>query len=319
MWSWGITLVSGQYDRGGFDAGEVMPEHLCGGTYRSSRKRQRKVKEKLTYKERQARRIAKKFGTNGLALGADEKTKARLEKGKKTDAKPRVAGSARGRELRAAAALARFETPKDEPKVKDQEDIETESETESEDGGDADANDALDINGKKMLDTQGRGMVKVCEDEDKNDVNAQDELAELQSLDINNRDDPSRDTKAAASMDTKDNRPASKAQSSSTDKNTEQCHNAVETINKTNFPSSAPPFRPPSIPSSILTASCSVCSMENDAAAATCFVCANVLDPSKVPSIWRCQNETCRDGSYINAGDCGVCGVCGARKCSNGI
>jgi hypothetical protein len=42
-----------------------------------------------------------------------------LEKGKTTKGKPRVAGSARGRELRAAAALARFERSKaDEDELK---------------------------------------------------------------------------------------------------------------------------------------------------------------------------------------------------------
>ena len=179
MWSRGITLVSGQYERDSLDAGEVMPEHLCGGTFRSSSKRKRKPKEKTTYKEREARRIAKKFGTNGLALGADDETKAKLENGKRTAAKPRVAGSARGRELRAAAALARFETKKEEPGEEDEEDAG--SETESEDDGDV---TAVDINGKKLLDKNGRGMVRVCEDEDKSDVNAQNEMTELRSFDM---------------------------------------------------------------------------------------------------------------------------------------
>src|SRR5277367_3020530 len=182
MWSRGITLVSGQYERDGLDAGEVMPEHLCGGTFRSSGKRKRKPKETTTYKEREARRIAKKFGTNGLALGADEETKAKLENGKRTAAKPRVARSARGRELRAAAALARFETKKEEPDAEDEGDEEDAgSETESEDDGDV---TAVDINGKKLLDKNGRSMVKVCEDEDKSDLNAQNEATELRSFDM---------------------------------------------------------------------------------------------------------------------------------------
>jgi hypothetical protein len=310
MWSRGITLVSGQYERDSLDAGEVLPEHLCGGTYRSSGKRKRKPKEQLTYKERQERRIAKKFGTNGTALGADEETKTKLEKGKKSTAKPRVAGSARGRELRAAAALARFETKKQEPDEGDKED--TGSETESEDDGDA--VEAVDINGKKMLDKSGRGMVKVCEDEDKTDINAQNEMSELRSFDI---------TQWAKPLPLPPETATTKASSS---KNL-----SVPTIGvkqeEDNRESSDKARVPPPVdqaagkPSTSLSShiACPICSMENAPTAPTCIMCANVLGSARVPSIWHCQSETCKGGKYVNAGDCGVCGVCGARKCSVGI
>jgi hypothetical protein len=46
--------------------GEVLPEHLCGGTFRSRGGKKRKAKPKITYKEQKERRIRKKFGVNGM-------------------------------------------------------------------------------------------------------------------------------------------------------------------------------------------------------------------------------------------------------------
>lgn len=182
MWSRGITLHSGNYANDGLVADGTVPEHLCGGTFQSRRRRKRKVKEKVSYKERQQRKIAKKFGTNGMALGADETTKVKLENGKVLQGKPRVAGSARGRELRAAAALARFDVKKEEPDVKEEDTVsgsETESDYEEGPKIKTEPNDALDLDGRKLLDSKGNGMVKVCEDEDKDDDDARNEMAEL--------------------------------------------------------------------------------------------------------------------------------------------
>jgi DNA-dependent metalloprotease WSS1 len=312
IWSRGITLVSGQYEQDGLDAGEVMPEHLCGGTFRSSGKRKRKPKDKTTYKEREARRIAKRFGMNGMALGADEETKAKLENGKRTAVKPRVAGSARGRELRAAAALARFGTKKEGPDEEDEEDEgDAGSETESEDDDDV---AAVDINGKKLLDKNGRGMVKVCEDEDKSDVNVQNEMSELRSFDMKGWASSSKSSKKPSSGATGAKSPATKGSFVPL-----AVKNQEERVgsDKGSFKSSThhAAIEPPQ---NVYT-TCSVCSMENDPMAPTCMVCANVLDPKRVPSIWQCQSETCKGGKYVNTGDYGVCGVCGARKCPNGI
>lgn len=312
MWSRGITLYSGKYETHGLGAGDVLPEHLCGGTYRSSRNRKRKAKEKLTYKEREARRIKKKFGRNGVALGADEDTKAKLEKGKKTAAKPRVAGSARGRELRAAAALARFEVKKEEPTIKHEE--ETESETESEDEGDANADEAIDINGKKILDKNGRGMVKVCEDEDKDDVDARNEMSELRGLDFIKTEPTHSSAVILTSIPTKDGPPSTVPAGAMVPLNEPekiQVKEQARALSRQGLQMSSV--------SGGSQACCPICSMENDPAAPTCAVCANVLDPGRVPSVWHCQSDTCKAGLYVNAGDCGVCGICGARKCSNGI
>ncbi|TDZ27198.1 DNA-dependent metalloprotease WSS1-like protein [Colletotrichum spinosum] len=183
IWGRGALLQTGAFQNNVALPQEPLPEHLCGGTYRS-RGRKRKTKPKLSYKEQKERRILKKFGANGVALGADEETKVKLEGGKKTQAKPRVAGSARGRELRAAAALARFGQQKteddEEIKFEAKEEDSTESEYED-DPVDVKAEDAIDLDGKRLVDGKGRGMIKVCEDENPNDHDAQNELQELQA------------------------------------------------------------------------------------------------------------------------------------------
>lgn len=132
---------------------------------------------KETYAERQQRRIKKKFGVNGHALGDDVETRVKLENGKQPKGKPRVAGSARGRELRAAAALARFEQVKNEDTKLEEESLFGDSETESDEN--AENEEALDHNGSRILDAKGRGMVKVCEGEAQDDPNVKREIEEL--------------------------------------------------------------------------------------------------------------------------------------------
>lgn len=185
LWGRGTTLGTGEWEKNSVLADEVLPEHLCGGTYRS-RGRKRKAKPVLTYQERKEKRILKKFGKNGVALGADEEEKVKLEKGKRVLAKPRVAGSLRGRELRAAAALARFEQSKEDAK-KEEEDEDTKDWDAGGDSSDyeevgADAKAAVDVDGSRMVDRHGGDMVKVCEDEDANDADARNELDQLHGL-----------------------------------------------------------------------------------------------------------------------------------------
>lgn len=163
---------------------------LCGGTYRS-RRRKRKVrgaqdKPDLTWREKEDRRIERKFGKNGVALGEDEDQRLALEINKKgpIGGKPRVAQSKRGRELRAAAALARFETNKtSENIIPKHEDPDDELNDEyDEDVVDAGQEDALDLNGERLLDGRGQGMVRVCDDEDTDDINVKQEMTELENL-----------------------------------------------------------------------------------------------------------------------------------------
>ena len=155
---------------------------LCGGTYRS-RRRKRKAAgtgQDLTWKEKRDRRIEKKFGKNGVNLGEDEDKRLMLEIGRKgpIGGKPRVAQSKRGRELRAAAALARFDTNKQGGDlVKNEEDT-----TDSEDyeDGDVGQDDARDVYGRKLLDSKGNSMVRVCEEEDVDDVHVKQEMEDLE-------------------------------------------------------------------------------------------------------------------------------------------
>ncbi|KAI9760810.1 MAG: hypothetical protein M4579_001440 [Chaenotheca gracillima] len=185
LWSRGQTLLSGQYTTSANPDTETMPRSLCGGTYRSSRRGKRKRKQKtssstLSYAEKKQRRIAKKFGTQGQALGDAEEERVKLEDGKRTKGKPKVAGSARGRDLRAAAALARLEKGHDEASAN--EESSSSSESEYEEVGIK--QEAIDQQGNKLLDAKGRGLVQVCEGDDlKEDKDAQRELDELQAVD----------------------------------------------------------------------------------------------------------------------------------------
>lgn len=335
MWGRGALLATGEFERNTVTAGEELPEHLCGGTYRS-RRRKRKAKPELSYQERKQRRIEKKFGRNGVALGADTDAKAKLEKGRTTQAAPRVAQSKRGRELRAAAALARFDqqkeetTPGGEPKDEDESTAsETESDYEDAEGG---ADDALDIDGRKLLDTKGGNMVRVCGDEDPGDHDAANELRELQtsmtkyfapakdqqSERLGARPGPST-TKEGSNRATSSNGPkntnrdteavAKNGQTLNTKKTEPHGKKAQSATNKTNDkPATA----------TATGGTCEICSFQNEEYSVTCGMCSHVLLPSSVPGTWSCQSASCRGSNYLNAGDRGVCGICGQRKDGEG-
>ena len=118
-----------------------MPQHICGGTYRDRTKhRTRAPREKPSYAEAKKRRIERKFGVagEGKSLAGDPAA---------TDGKPkpRVAQSKRGRELRAAAALARFEKDKKEAVKDEDEDEEGDAASESEE------KKAVDVGGGKFM------------------------------------------------------------------------------------------------------------------------------------------------------------------------
>lgn len=339
LWGRGALLGSGEWEKNTVQPGELLPEHLCGGTYRS-RRRKRKAKKTPTYQERKERRILKKFGANGVALGEDEEQKRALEKGRRVVAKPRVAGSARGRELRAAAALARFDQQKkeeladDDVKVKgesvgDDEGDETASEAESgSDYDDADDNqpDATGADGKKILDEKGRGMIKVCEDENPDDHDARNELLELQSTQQQPASSDSTSASSYATVGKPTTTPRSQKFRDGKNLETRQPEAATRTdrqrftggkLIKSEEPhitSEAPPPVPETRSST--TAACAVCSFANEELAVTCGVCGNVLDPVSMAGAWQCHSEICAGSRYVNAGDCGVCGVCHARRSS---
>jgi len=194
LWGRGQTLLSGEYDVGRNAGHEAMPRNLCGGTFRSSRRKRKRAEpggqpKTETYAEAQQRRIAKKFGVHGTALGGDEDTRLQLEKGVKVKGKPRVANSSRGRELRVAAAVARFGQQKEgaDGEAKKREDSGNgDASIESDDGEEYQEAEgkgaAFDLDGTRLRDARGHDMVRVCEDVNQDDVNVKREIEELHDL-----------------------------------------------------------------------------------------------------------------------------------------
>ena len=158
---------------------------VCGGTFRSRRRKRKRAGDgnEMTWKEKRDRRIEKKFGKNGQSLGEDEEQRIMLEIDRKgaIGGKPRVAQSKRGRELRAAAALARFGPNQQEvDELKKPED--ESSDAEYEEDPSVKDEDAKDTNGQRLLDSMGFGVVRVCEDESPEDSQVKHEMDELAEL-----------------------------------------------------------------------------------------------------------------------------------------
>jgi hypothetical protein len=345
LWGRG-RAIDGRFVEGQTVVEGDLPEHVCSGTYRRQgrgRKRKRggekQDKPKVTYAERQQKRILKKFGTGGTKLGDDEDTRVKLEEGKKQKAKPRVAGSARGRDLRAAAALARFETVKKEEVIKE-EDEETESDSGSDYDWPLDDNEtAVDQAGKKITDSKGHGMVRVCGAEDENDEDVKREMEDLRMTDI-----------PQASSITK-KQPKKPAPKPTYDGSTTENDSNIEELTTKPIPpapakkpplassksakpapksvpkqqplkASKPPASPPisnpplSDPSSHQSnpSTCPCCSFENSSTDLLCVVCSNVLRPNIMSNTWKCRSEACEGSLFINHGDSGRCAVCGSVK-----
>ncbi|KAL9021784.1 MAG: hypothetical protein Q9185_001019 [Variospora sp. 1 TL-2023] len=340
FWGRGQTVLSRGYEHQGGWEEELMPERLCGGTFRTRRGRKRKrggVKsEELTYKERQQRRIERKFGTNGQVLGSEEDARVKLENGKKLKGKPRVAGSSRGRELRVAAALARFGAQKEE-KVKKEEaaatTTTTDSESDSESEDSKSEKEAFDLNGSKLLDSKGRGLVKICEDEDDDDMQVKQEMNEMQELAaIQPHEVPPRPRSPEAPIRVKQEQ---QHRERNADNDPHEERTVVETAPTppikreatTTPPTSAPlPTQTEEMTTATPSAEspaarekeltcCPICSLANEPRALLCVACSHVLQPRLMPGHWRCENAACgRTSMYINAGDCGICGVCCGRR-----
>lgn len=317
LWGRGRDLDTGVLQASDGEAMDV-PEHLCGGTYgRKGNKRKRggKGKPVLSYAERKQRRILKKFGSGGQALGADDDTKVKLEKGVPKKSKPRVASSARGRDLRAAAALARFDPVKNEDvTIKKEEPSDSETEDEFVEGDQDGA--AVDVDGKSMFDDKGRALIKICEDEDDKDGNARRELDEIQGFVPQPKTAAHLSSSNASSKAPEskyiNTKPASTTASrpATTHKSSTKSSISLTEGSKSRHDSSTSASQPR--PSQSFA--CPVCSLENDAAALTCGACSNVLKKDLVPNHWRCKSTTCEGSQYVNAEDAGVCGVCGTSK-----
>ncbi|KAI3329022.1 WLM-domain-containing protein [Xylariaceae sp. AK1471] len=295
LWGRGALLKSGEFEANTILADDALPEHLCGGTYRS-RGGKRKPKKQLSYQEQKERRILKKFGANGIALGEDEEVKTELENGKKPKGKPRVAKSKRGRDLRAAAALARFDQAKKAGEV-EEDDVKTASDSEAETMSD------YDDGGPSIIDKEGRRMIKVCEDENPADGDVQNEMRELASASRIKRERSQSPTFVKPDIEKSllhhiESRPsASRRKSPATSDNSTSGIIPVKSEAETNP----------------VTGDCPICSFRNVLSSTTCDACSHVLTPSKV-SFWRCRSRACQGSLYLNPGDSGICGVCSERK-----
>ena len=299
---------------------DLQDIEVCGGIFRSRRTKRKATGTELGWKEKRDRRIEKKFGKNGQSLGEDEDQRLRLEIGRKGQigAKPRVAGSKRGRELRAAAALARFEPRKEELDNYNSQHLER-------DGNDGDREDyeeveepgeeALDSTGHRMLDKNGKSLIRVCDDEDgiRDEAQIKNEMEELEGLENKFR--------------VHENHQTSKFQdeeelTSSRSTPAKQTEIMIGVPNTTIPSQSDRPAKPVITKTATATTAtkslnridCPVCSVSNDCFNPTCCACANVLDREKMPSYWVCNSKACKSIEYTNSGDCGRCGVCGMSK-----
>ncbi|PNS21250.1 hypothetical protein CAC42_1029 [Sphaceloma murrayae] len=286
VWGRGQLLDDGTFERG--DGGGANGfEDVCGGAYRGrgrGRKRGKKEKAKVTYAERKQRKLEKtegKFG-KGQSVGDNEHVKVMLE-GKYNGTKPKVAGSKRGRDLRAAAALARFEKDKVEKEKAQQQQLIDEDETESGSGSETESESEgtrlLDAAGKQIKDAKGNGLYKVCEETDtKRDEDAKDELDELDGLvDYKEYTEPEEAaTSRSRTMTIAKPKPSSeKAQDLGSDGKLIP----VDIESSVEVPS-------------IVTQNdcdrgkgCPICSLENEPGSATCMACAHVIGNAKQKTV----------------------------------
>jgi DNA-dependent metalloprotease WSS1 len=361
LWGRGQDLTSGIFVPDRMPDDVDIPPHLCGGSYRRGRGRKRKRgqdsdKPKVTYAERQQKRIAKKFGIHGegQSLGEDDLVRGALEQGgKRHYGKPRVANSKRGRELRASAALARFEAAKNQQE-KTPELIEDDgSETESEDELDEFA-DGLNIfeTLEKIKDQQGRDLYKVCGDEGEQDEGGENEMEDLRRMGAAPSKHPKAGETKSKSAQKDDSETESEtnqcpppvhknatkrrktATTSHDDSETESEVEEVASVRPGNrskpngrmvetasshsivLPSSGITYLDKATPAAPATSpsGCPICSLENEPDSVTCMACAHVLKPSLMRNHWRCTSEACKGSKYLNAGDVGRCGICGSQK-----
>ena len=317
VWGVGRALQNGEVeDRSVELIGIDAVEEVCGGVYRRRRR-----KRKVDWKEQKERRVQKKFvapAGEGRKMGGDEDERVKLEDGKKPKGNPRVAGSKRGRELRAQAALARFETNKvkeEEVKVEEEEEDEWEEEDEP----------AFDTDGSILRDTNGEEMVKIRE-EDENDIKIKDEMREMLGLSTiplaeersvststsTSRNDSSTSKIPAPFPQTIPQRqnPYASAPIPSDPSSTSNTTNTQPTISHTSTPIL------PTEATIETETTCPICTLANPSLSWICIACSHVLRPEKSSGSWTCKRPECGSGGsqYRNAADCGLCGLCGGRR-----
>jgi len=328
FWGAGRGIHNGAYLRNEMPVEENMPETLCGGIYRNKGKRRRGKKDsgkpELSWAERRQRRILKKFGVGGTALGGDEEERQKLEQGKKVKGKPRVAASVRARELRAAAALARFEKMKTKP-VKTESDM-TDSESDYSSGCEDDR--------KPTIKTENKELVRICDSENADDEGVKQEQREMGNLwqipekkQNGSLDEPSSIHHIGSSRYPQaDLRISSRSLNGGGASDASSATPLNHVTNRINFTeTSSISSKQPGDHEVALSGrsgshvvlesvTCVACSCSNGVNTVICVACSNVLDPKTTWNHWRCRSPACKDGVYINLGDYGRCQLCGSKK-----
>ena len=345
IWGRGRGLSDGTFVHDRAPDNSLIPEHLCGGTYRRrGRKRKRGSRgdetKRLSYAERQQRRIAKKFGVHGegAAVGEDDLLRGALERmngGKRHYGKPKVASSKRGRELRASAALARFkqvENQKPLEKTEEQQE-DDDSETESEPGEETIDSVVEEPDSTVVRDGRGHDLVRICGDEEGEDLTGLDEERKELSM-LGSQAKPRSDRFGARNAHEEDLETESDAENdsqprskdSSLEKDGPSSHlpaSELDALREADIKNSADPLpiktdleeqRDRTEITTPKMSACPVCSLDNEPDSATCIACAHVLRIDLMPNHWRCKSETCKESKYINVGDAGICALCGAPK-----
>ncbi|KAI5818398.1 WLM domain-containing protein [Pyronema omphalodes] len=330
FWSAGRSLLSEQYTQDRPLAESEMPKQICGGTYRSrNRRRHAQSVEKLSSAEQKKRRIERKMSPYGpaRALTAEDSP---ASDGKP---KPRVAQSKRGRELRAAAALKRFEQKKEEESINDPKVEEEEASSNDED------EKVVNVGGGKFLVPVSAEQDTTCDTED----NQHRELLELLGEDVcgfsgrhgepasrERQEDTNNKTKHPPKIDqpsksspyqTPTLAPGRKVQKRELPPTVLPSNHTADRHTATNSLKPSGNNDPPTSKSTNSTItvvdlseteSCPICSYENQENAPTCAACMNVLIPSD--SAWKCSNTSACHPEYRNSKDVVFCGICSSRR-----
>lgn len=351
VWGRGNRLASGErFNRLTWAGEDEMPEEMCGGMYRRRRERpERPKKPKRNYREEKERRNRRKFGINGQRLGEAERTTieitgvdhftleissgGRRPKPEKPAPKPRVAGSKRGRDLRAAAAQARFDAlareAEAEAEARAQHDSESEFDSDFSSSTDTDpypsdyderhSATARDLDGSQMRDAQGRDLIRVDPGDIDGDADADDgEDADAVAARLR---DYRNELRELEGLFGKEVHPITLS-----DSDDDEDKDKDKPLRGIKRPPSSPEanrrrtaVKKEEEPSAFLDAlptenGCPVCTVYNEPKELVCVACGNVLRPEFVPGAWKCRRGECREGVYVNAGDQGRCGACGATR-----
>ena len=209
-----------------------------------------------------------------------------------------------GKDLRAAAALARLQ--QSNVPIPEEKEVDMESETDDESDFDAtsagqDQAEAVDTH--KIRDSKGRELVNVCGDGEMQSEDAQKEMEEL-GLKIEEQLHEGQTSMTEVTG----------AEQRNFENDIVISHGRKVTIMKESSPENSGLPAPTTGIESDCEQACPICSLHNGSDSLTCAACAHVLHPEHLPNHWVCQSVGCRHVNYINSGDSAICGLCGQSR-----